>query len=346
MISAFLAWWLTQLSEFLPPWLRRPVIAGADGLVVAPIGPLDGVDAVAVRLRRSGREAPVGEFALEAGELKDLPLPRGLPILLKLPRREILEKRLVLPLAAQADLKQALGFEMDRETPFKPEELYWNHRVAKVDRHGRRLQVSLLLLPKFRLAPLLGALASAGITPKWVEIADGMEPDFNLPLDGGNGVPHDRSRHVLWPIAACCMLLALGAVVTPFVRQTIALAALDREVRIIQLRATRTEALRREIEHLSRSADLLKTELKNAGRPLEVLAAVTRILPDDTYLTELDVQERKLTLSGRSAGAARLIGALAADGHFRNPAFAAPVTRLEAIHAEVFTIIANLGSQP
>ena len=43
-----------------------------------------------------------------------------------------------------------------------------------------------------------------------------------------------------------------------------------------------------------------------AGRPLVVLAAATRILPDDTYLTEMELRQRKLTLSGRSAGAGRL----------------------------------------
>jgi len=68
------------------------------------------------------------------------------------------------------------------------------------------------------------------------------------------------------------------------------------------------------------------------------LAAATSILPDDTYLTEVELRQRKVTLTGRSAGAARLIGPLAADETFRNPGFAAPVTRLEALHVELFTI--------
>ena len=78
------------------------------------------------------------------------------------------------------------------------------------------------------------------------------------------------------------------------------------------------------------------------GRPLVVLAATTSILPDDTYLTEMELRQRKLTLSGRSAGAARLIGALAGDAEFRNPGFSAPVTRLEALRAELFTINAEV----
>jgi general secretion pathway protein L len=74
-----------------------------------------------------------------------------------------------------------------------------------------------------------------------------------------------------------------------------------------------------------------------------VLAAATRVLPDDTYLTEMELQKRKVTLTGRSAAAARLIGPLAADGTFRNPGFTAPVTRVEALHTELFTINAEVA---
>jgi general secretion pathway protein L len=71
------------------------------------------------------------------------------------------------------------------------------------------------------------------------------------------------------------------------------------------------------------SAGFIESERDKAGRPLVVLAAATRILPDDTYLTEIELRQRKVTLSARSAGAARLIGALASDPEFRNPGFSA-----------------------
>jgi hypothetical protein len=57
----------------------------------------------------------------------------------------------------------------------------------------------------------------------------------------------------------------------------------------------------------------------------------------------MTVQQRKVTFSGGSAGAARLIGALSAGDGLLNVAFAAPVTRLEASHAELFTITAEVA---
>ena len=51
---------------------------------------------------------------------------------------------------------------------------------------------------------------------------------------------------------------------------------------------------------------------KQVGSPLHSLALLTDVLPDDTYVTTLGLRQRKLTVSGRSASAARLIGAMAA----------------------------------
>jgi general secretion pathway protein L len=131
--------------------------------------------------------------------------------------------------------------------------------------------------------------------------------------------------------------------VIPFVRQEIALTSLEQQIAVGRTAAAEADSLRREIEQLSGNAEFVERERDKVGRPLAVLAALTRILPDDTYLTEMELRQRKVTLTGRSAGAARLIGPLAADGMFRNPGFAAPVTRLEALRVELFTINTEVG---
>ncbi|HVB18130.1 MAG TPA: PilN domain-containing protein [Stellaceae bacterium] len=332
------------MAELLPTWLRRSAPARVDALVISPVGSLGQVRGLTAVLRKNGKEVLLGEFSPGAGGLRDLPPDR--PIVLRLAQGNVLQKVLLLPLAAQSHLDQVLAFEMDRETPFAPEEVYWSHLIEAVDRRRDQLRVRLLLIPRVNLDPLLSALARDGIAPRWAEIDDdGGHHRMLLALDGDGVRQHDRSRRLLLPAAVCCGLLALAAVVTPFLRQSIQLATLDREVRAARLTANRAEALRHEIDRLKHSTDIVRGEVAKAGRPLDVLAEVTRVLPDDTYLTDLALRQRKLTLSGRSAGAARLISALAADSSFRNPAFAAPVTRLEAAHAEVFTIVADVGPQ-
>ncbi len=73
-----------------------------------------------------------------------------------------------------------------------------------------------------------------------------------------------------------------------------------------------------------------------------MLATVTELLPDDTVLTEFSLHQGKLGISGQSPAAAQLIPALAASPTFRNPTFAAPVTRAPDGHTDQFVIHAEL----
>ena len=230
---------------------------------------------------------------------------------------------------------------MDRETPFAADELYWDYRIESVDRQSGRLSVRLSLVPKANLVPLLAALHGAGISPRRAEITNASGTACHLPLDGNGGRLEQPSQRLVFAAAACCAALALAAAATPFIRQSLALAAVDRRVAAGKIASAEADKLRREIERLSGNIDLIQRERDQAGHPLEALAATTRVLPDDTYLSEFTLRSGKVTLSGRSAAAARLIGPLAGSGEFSNPAFAAPVTRLEALHAEVFTITAE-----
>jgi general secretion pathway protein L len=344
MVREFFRWWFGQLADLLPQNLRRSAFNAGDALVITPVGPLGhGAGAVSVDLRRNGKETPLGRFPIEAVGSAEFPRVPGRASVLRLGNSDVLAKTLTLPVAVERELDQALAFEMDRETPFAAEELYWTHRVAAIDRQNARLSVRLLLIPKANLDPLLTELANLDIRPSRAEIADGPDKGASLPLRG-NGGPADRaSPRLLWPVAACCAALAIATIATPFLRQEIVLRSLESEVQSGRAAASEADGLRREIERLAGSAGFIESEREKAGRPLGVLAAATRILPDDTYLTELELRQRKLTLSGRSAGAARLIGSLASDGEFRNPGFSAPVTRLEALHTELFTINAEVS---
>ena len=345
MLREFFSWWFGQLADLLPSFLRRTAPTAQDATVIAPVGPIGhGIEAVAVGQRRNGKETPLGHFALGPAGVAELPRAAGRLIVLRLGQADVLGKTVSLPLAAERELQQVLSFEMDRETPFRADELYWSHDVAAVDRPNERLSVRLRLVPKASLAPLLSALGQIGIVPDRVEIADGPDAGACLPLFAENGGARRASgRFVVPAAAACCAALAIAAVVAPFLRQSTALAALDRQVASGRAAAAEAAGLRREIDQLSRQADLIQSERAKVGQPLEILAAVTRVVPDDSYLTELELLQRKLTLSGRSAAAARLIGAFAANGEFRNPAFAAPVTRIEALRQEIFTIAAEVG---
>src|SRR5712671_1170131 len=196
MFREFFDWWCAQLADLLPQELRRSALGTGDALVITPIGPLGhGVEAVAVDQRHNGKESPLGHFALGAIGIAELPRMAGRTTVLRLGEADVLGKTVSLPLAAERELDQALAFEMDRETPFTAEEIYWNHRVIGADRQNGRLSVRLSLVPRANLDPLVTDLAAVGIRPRRVEIADGPDKGTYLPLNGdGNRTPHASHR--------------------------------------------------------------------------------------------------------------------------------------------------------
>src|ERR1051325_2271629 len=121
----------TPLGRFRAP----PSAPRGDARLISPPGPhCGGTEAVVVSLRRNGRETPLGRFGLAASALGDIPRPSGKPAVLRVGESDVLGKTLSLPLAAERQLEQVLAFEMDRETPFKPDELFWTHRIDRRDR--------------------------------------------------------------------------------------------------------------------------------------------------------------------------------------------------------------------
>jgi len=265
-------------------------------------------------------------------------------VVLLVPASGVLERSVTLPLAAERDPAGVLAYEMDRLTPFRAEEVFWGWAAEARDRANGRLRLRLSLLPKASVQDVLSALERLRLRPEQIEASDHGGTVRTIPLAVAATVRSGLQRVLPRLAAAACATMALAALAVPFVRQEIARAAV--EARIGQLRpgVAEAEALRRRIAGSEAGADVIAAERARVGDPLRVLATVTGILPDDTYLTELQLRRGRLGLSGQSAAAARLIPALAAAPSLKNPTFVAPVTRAANGQADVFSLAADLAA--
>jgi len=92
----------------------------------------------------------------------------------------------------------------------------------------------------------------------------------------------------------------------------------------------------------SPSPATVKRELERRKHeaPLTVLAVETlsKILPDDTYVTEVHVEGNKLRLTGITRNAAALVGLIEQSGRFARASFFAPTTRSPNSDDEHFNI--------
>lgn len=324
------AWWAERMAELIPARLRQLSLRGSSLLADAQPGD----PAVVLTTRRRGRDVSV-----------PFPAARGRPLTLRLPAGAVLERTLVLPVAAEPELARVVGYEIARISPFEAAEVLSAFELQHRDRAAGRLLVRVALVPRHSIAPALQTLASNGLNaPTAVLAPRGGGGTWRIRLGApGEAAPAGWHGPAMRLAVGTCAALALTAIATPFLVQQHALDRVD--ARLASLRPAVEEAsrLRRRIAGRSTGLDALTAETARVGQALGLLATVTAVLPDDTYLTNLAIRQRVLTMSGRSGSAARLIPLLAGDPSIRNAAFAAPVTRAEGPRGEVFSVRAEFG---
>ncbi len=341
MMRDALTWWTSQMLDLVPAQLARPDPATAGALLVEPLP-----GGSRLLRRRGADETPIGVFALPADEdafaaalasqSADSP---GSPVLLRLAPEAALRRDVVLPLAAEAGLDRVLGYEMDRLTPFSADETFFSWTVLRRDREAGRLHLRLSMVLRRPLLPLLEALRAASTPARAIEIPPGLL----IPLARSPSASASRTRRLLALSGVGCAVLALLAVVLPFALQAVAAARIDRRIDAVQPRVAEVQALQRRLAGSAAGADLVIAERNRLGNTLAVLAALTRVLPDDTYLSDLTLRQGQLTVSGQSPQASKLIPAISADPAFSAPAFSAPVTRIEGQNTDLFSIRTGLA---
>ncbi len=331
------------MGDLLPARFRVSQTGGKDALVLEPDA---GGGSVSAALRRDGQLVSLGRFTLDRAGIAALRQDTGLggrpvAVWLRLPASALLEKPLTFPLAAERELRRALTYEMDRETPFTADEVWWNWRIDHRDRPRGQLRLTLFLIPKSAGQNAITRLRQGGLNPVAVG-APAAAGDFHrIEL---TAEPQADGRQSSWvrPLAVACAALALIALILPFVRQSLALARADARIAELKPSADAARQLRRRLDDAARGGGSAAMAGSGGADILAVLAETTRILPDDTHLTDFSLHRRKLSFAGQSADAARLIGLLAADPVFKDPAFAAAVTRPQGSKLDTFAINAEV----
>ena len=346
MLGGVLTWWMQQMRDLGPASLRLSDRTRRPTLVIA----LDTPDLSSTMLFLDGRS---GRTALGRHSLGDTGLAKTLAGLSKAQRRSpvlqvpadlLLERDTILPLAAEPDLARVIAFEMDRLTPFNAHELFWTCATIQRDTVRQQLHVRVTVIRRAQVEPILDALAQAGLAPVRIEAANAPGSCRAIPL--GTGRP-DRAR-LAQRAEACamgaCALLTASAIALPFILQSIAGAGVDARIDAVRPHVMEAASRRATIASAATAADAIAAARGQAGAMLQAIALLTDVLPDDTFLTTLSAQQRKLTFSGHSGTAARLIVAMAAQPRLHNPTFTAPVTHDEADGGDMFSIHVELGA--
>lgn len=262
-----------------------------------------------------------------------------------------LRKSLDMPSVAEPDLRNALHFEIDRHTPFRPDNVYFDYRIVARRPQQKRMTVELTTVPREVVDAISSRVREWGARPSIIDIAASDAQDGSgINLLKESEEEHLRSGLSRSTTAYLVILLALlASVIYVALHQ---LAATD-QLLVRQLaeekdKAQQVMTMRDEAEHAVKAARFLDDRKKGMPGVLRAINDLTRTLPDHTWLTRLTRHSNQMTISGKSAAAAELIPLLENPSLFQNPSFSSPIMQEQQSKLENFEISFELvqGNEP
>ena len=346
---AFLRWWLGELKACIPPQLQRRLFRERSRLLF-----IAGDETLTIRHASNGSSHELGRLSVTgvpddvvATEIRQI--LAGLDasrrdVLLCLPAGSALRRTIELPAATEENLREVISFDMERQTPFTDQQVYFDARVARRMPDRQRIAVALTVVPCSQVDATVRALQSWGVAINGIEVADPAGPPRVIPLAAQTvAVRASRSQRIAAAaMAAMAVLLGIGLITVPLYRQAQLSEALESEVAKTRKAADAARKTQEEIDHLT-ALDRFLIERKMA-RPtrLATLDELTRIMPDDSWLYRVRFSGDEVQTFGYSAAASNLIGPFDNSPLFKEPQFMAPLMRDPRVDAERFTISLQL----
>ena len=144
---------------------------------------------------------------------------------------------------------------------------------------------------------------------------------------------------MLW---ALVLGLLAAALVSPLLQKQAWVETLNADVVKARRQANQVMDLREEVQQTLASARYVLDRRLQTRPVVDVLKEVTRLLPDDTWLQQLELKVDKLQLRGESAQALGLIGRLEASPLFQEVVFLSPVVQVPGKKQERFHLSARV----
>ncbi|MBI4444090.1 MAG: PilN domain-containing protein [Acidobacteria bacterium] len=101
---------------------------------------------------------------------------------------------------------------------------------------------------------------------------------------------------------------------------------LEREIQVLRPQLEQVETAQSRSQQLAGQLQLLEGAKSSAHVPLEILSELTRLLPEDVWLQQMQYDGSALALSGYARSASGLLQTLAASAYFESPQFTAAIT--------------------
>ncbi|HEY5973005.1 MAG TPA: PilN domain-containing protein [Pseudoxanthomonas sp.] len=340
--GGLLTWWRQGLVNWLPERWRVLLGLAQDRLLLSPVQ-----EELLLQWQNADGLRDVARLPLPL-QVQDLETVlgnrlAGLPRWLLLPPGKALRRGLLLPAAAAERLRDVVGFEIDRQTPFSADTVRFDARLLRRHEDGQ-LEVELVAVPR---ASFEESVAGVGELAASLVGVDAMDTT-GVPL-GVNLLPVEQRRRSnnplrTWNLAlaavALCALAATAWQVLDNRRDSATAFAARVDAQAIQARGV--AAQRQRLVDIVEGADFLDRTRASRPTTVEVMEEVTRRLPDNTYLEKLAIEGDRLLLIGLSPEASALVAKLEGSKLWKSPALSGALQPDPRTHRDRFSLTAEL----
>jgi general secretion pathway protein L len=360
---SFWYWWTHQLGAMVP---KRVAMAFAGDASLTDIA-IEDTALVRVKVG-TGDNVP-------AQELKRLPfVPRdiagmraaldevmrgeGRDVRVLVSPQHVLRKRVVLPMATEENLRDVVGFDMDRQTPFTAEQVYFGAAVVARDVARDRIEAEVVVVPKNALEPWLKEMRAAAISVHSIVAADeftsaskrNVAPIELLSKSAGVARRWSNIQRINVGLLSLALFLILLAVVLPIwqkremVKELMPLAAkAESEFKITQRVTEDYTRLANEYNYV--------VSRKHINFPMVMLVdEITKISPDTMWIQNFEYKSlaktRELQLAGEAASVSKVMESLEQTGFLQNTVQRQASRQGSRPNIEYFTLASDVKSRP
>jgi general secretion pathway protein L len=292
-------WWLDELLAMLPPGWRERVTRRSHN-----IAELRG-SAIVYRDEQNGQVLP----ARPRGAIKAL-----------MPTDQVLIREMELPLLPMSDVKRMIALDIDRLTPFQPEQIFFDAAIVARDQETGRQQVTLGVALRTSVEAFLDNMRAHSLEPAAIGVASRRgfsdhDFDFLAAMREANGGDAAQRRSLYWWVGAATLLAVNLALMT--YRDLNSLDQLRQTVETQQGPVGVAQRTRERVDReAARRAALLQSKSQNA--PLPVLDAVTQAMPQDAWVRRFEWNGRTVHITGSRRTSTDIIARLEASPVLRN----------------------------
>lgn len=332
-------WWGEGLYAALPDGLRKLFRSDPPRLVLH----MQNDHQVKVLWEQDGKQQERGDLLLtdEVSVTSFIPAKqtgKSHQIDLRLGKGQVLHMQRHFPEAVRDNLRQVVGYQLDRLTPFTTENALFDARLVQHDKVRKEVLADIYVTPRHVVDRLERQLTDVGVDK--VNIVSVGETGGKVRL----AREQEAARANGWSMIP--LYLFIGALVlslfAPLAYKFRRLDQIETALNDVRKASAEQLSVREKLMEAEEALHFLEEKRRKSPVALDVVETLSADIPAHTWLERLTLEGRTLEIRGESGKALTLIDTLEDAAAFSNVRFKSPVTRNKDNGRDRFHIEANV----